>query len=153
MLRPQWVKGNLPHRVLITQPACAAPSQYQPEVKWPFGSSFLHLAGHHTPYPAYPTSRWPIRNVLSIPAKKLLPKGQQPTLSQSPTLELQMLSLSVASSEGHPSSLTLRHWRGSHRQHSLPAPLWEDRHTASQPALLPVWVGPAGRTEAQASKA
>lgn len=49
--------------------------------KMALGSSFLHLAGHHTPYPAYPTSHWPIRNVLSIPAKKLLPKGQQPTLS------------------------------------------------------------------------
>ena len=55
-------------------PTTAVASQHQPSVKWLFGRSFLHPADHHTPYPAFSTSHWPVQNGSFLACRKAASK-------------------------------------------------------------------------------
>lgn len=115
-VQPSVVQGqSSPYKVLITPTHYSCSLSKSTVGTTALDSSFPHPEGHHTPYPDSSTLYWPVKNVLSSPARKLLLKGQQPFLFlfQSPTLEPQLMNLSLASAEGHPSSLSLRHWGGA----------------------------------------
>lgn len=69
---PQWFKCSLPCKVVLCLPHYSRSLPKSTVGTTALDSSFPHPAGYHTPYPDSSTLYWPVKNVLSSPARKLL---------------------------------------------------------------------------------